>query len=103
MQSLQSGQQLASVVCDTRVIVVKAADGSATLTCGGEPMVPADREPVPTGNVPEELTGPSSMGKRYVDDAGSLEVLCIKPGAGQLAANGVPLQVKSTKPLPSSD
>jgi len=32
-----------------------------------------------------------------------LEVLCTKAGAGALAANGRPLELKSPKPLPSSD
>jgi hypothetical protein len=100
---LKPGAQLASVVCDTRVIVVKADDGVTDLTCGGRPMVPADRAPEPTGPVPDELTGPSVIGRRYVDEADSLEVLCTKAGAGMLAAGGIPLQVKAPKPLPSSD
>jgi hypothetical protein len=43
------------------------------------------------------------LGKRYVDEAGTIEVLCTKPGDGALALDGQPLEVKSAKPLPSSD
>ena len=43
------------------------------------------------------------MGKRYVDSAGSVELLCVKPGKGSLALDGVVLTVKDAKPLPASD
>ena len=43
------------------------------------------------------------IGKRYVNAAGDLELLCTEPGAGTLAAAGAPLTVKGAKPLPSSD
>ena len=43
------------------------------------------------------------MGKRYVTEDESLELLCTKPGAGSLAAGEAPLNVKGAKPLPSSD
>ena len=43
------------------------------------------------------------MGKRYVDDAGTLELLCTKPGDGVPAVAGEVLQLKEAKPLPASD
>ena len=43
------------------------------------------------------------MGKRYVDAAGTVELLCVKPGKGTLAADGVALLLKEAKPLPASD
>ena len=43
------------------------------------------------------------MGKRYVNEAGDLELLCTKPGDGALSAAGALLAVKGAKPLPSSD
>ena len=43
------------------------------------------------------------MGKRYVDEAGDLELLCTKPGEGSLTLAETPLTVKGAKPLPSSD
>jgi len=45
----------------------------------------------------------TQIGKRYVNAAGDLELLCTKPGTGSLAAGGAPLVVKGAKPLPSSD
>jgi hypothetical protein len=43
------------------------------------------------------------LGKRYVDESDTLELLCTKPGEGELAVDGLPLRLKSAKPLPSSD
>jgi hypothetical protein len=41
------------------------------------------------------------LGKRYVNEAGDLELLCIKPGDGSLAIDGVALGLKEAKALPS--
>jgi len=38
-----------------------------------------------------------------VDEAGTVELLCVKAGKGSLAIGGVALQTKDAKPLPSSD
>jgi hypothetical protein len=43
------------------------------------------------------------MGKRYVSEAGDLELLCTKPGEGSLGIGESLLQPKDAKPLPSSD
>ena len=43
------------------------------------------------------------MGKRYVDEAGTVELLCVKAGKGSLAIDGTILRTKDAKPLPSSD
>jgi hypothetical protein len=43
------------------------------------------------------------MGKRYIDEAETLEVLCVKSGDGSLAANGALLLQKDTKKLPKTD
>jgi hypothetical protein len=43
------------------------------------------------------------LGKRYVDDGDTMEVLCTKPGTGSLGADGASLQLKEAKPLPASD
>jgi hypothetical protein len=43
------------------------------------------------------------MGKRYTDAAETLELLCVRGGAGTLAVAGEPLQVKASKALPASD
>jgi hypothetical protein len=43
------------------------------------------------------------LGKRYINEAGDLELLCIKPGDGSLAVGAVALVLKEAKALPSSD
>lgn len=103
MTELKPGVQLASLVCETRVVVVLAGAGAGQLTCGGQPMVAVADATAPTGTVPPEHAGPTTIGKRYVDASGSLEVLCTKAGAGRLAVAGEPLETKAAKALPSSD
>ena len=103
MSELRAGTQLASVVCETRVVVVRADDPTVLLTCGGEPMVPVDRAADPAGEVAAGHVGPTAVGKRYVNEDGTLEVLCSRAGAGALAVGGVLLTAKDAKPLPSSD
>ena len=99
---LKAGLQLKSVVGTTEVVVIRAPEGGATLTSGGAPMVGRD-EDAPAADVQPGAEGAVLLGKRYVDAAGSIEVLCTKPGDGALALDGEPLEVKSAKPLPSSD
>ena len=99
---LKAGMQLKSVVGTTEVVVIRAPDHPGTLTSGGEPMVGRDDDAA-AGEVRYGSEGTVLLGKRYVDAAGSVEVLCTKPGDGALALDGEPLEVKSAKPLPSSD
>lgn len=49
------------------------------------------------------FSGGTQMGKRYVDADGTLELLCVKAGAGSLSLDGVALTTKEAKSLPSSD
>lgn len=55
------------------------------------------------GEVSAEAAGGTALGKRYVNEDESLEVLCTKPGDGSLALSGTPLGLKEAKPLPASD
>jgi hypothetical protein len=45
----------------------------------------------------------TKVGKRYVDADGTVELLCVKAGKGSLSIGGSALQIKDSKPLPSSD
>jgi hypothetical protein len=92
--------KLKSTVCDTEVLLVKVP-AAGVLSCGGAPMV-AERSG-DKGTVDPAFAEGTKMGKRYTDAAASLEALCIKPGAGSLALDGVALHLKDAKPLPSSD
>jgi hypothetical protein len=99
---LKAGTRLRSAVSDTEVIVIRTAVGDLTLTCGGLPLLNADDDS-PKGEIQAGHEGTILLGKRYVDEDDTLEVLCTKPGEGDLAVDGKPLQLKSAKPLPSSD
>jgi hypothetical protein len=98
---LRPGDQLASTVCSTRVVVVRAPGQSQpVIACGGSPMMPAAGAPaaLASGGAPATL-----IGKRYVDAAQTLELLCTSSGAGALSCDGAPMSVKAAKPLPASD
>jgi hypothetical protein len=98
----KAGTQLRSAVGTAEVVVIRAPDHGGTLTSGGVPMVGRDDD-VPAADIHPGSEGSVLLGKRYVDEAASIEVLCTKPGEGALALDGQPLEVKSAKPLPSSD
>jgi hypothetical protein len=98
--TLRPGDQLASTIGSTRVVVVRApAQGVPVLACGGSPMVaaPAGR-PAAADDDCRTL-----IGKRYVDAAGEVELLCTFSGAGELSCDGAPMTLKTAKPLPASD
>jgi hypothetical protein len=101
--TMRPGSQLASTVCGTRVIVVRAPAGEAPqIACAGSPMVPADGAGKPTS--PAAAAGDATLlGKRYVNADGTLELLCTSPGSGPLTCDGEPMTVKAAKPLPASD
>lgn len=99
----KAGTRLRSAVCDTEVMVIAAPPEGIELTCGGAPMLDI-AQARPEGAAPaEDAKGGTLMGKRYVNEDGSLELLCTKPGQGSLAVAGTALTVKGAKPLPSSD
>jgi hypothetical protein len=102
--NVSAGQRLRSQACTTEVIVVRAPDRPVELTCGGHPMA-TDRA-IGSGaaiGASSGTGGGTQLGKRYVDEPAGLEVLCVKPGSGTLAADGRDLTLKSAKPLPASD
>jgi hypothetical protein len=99
--SLRPGDQLASTESGVRVVVVRApGEGRPAIACGGSPMVPANGAPAAAsgGAAPTTL-----IGKRYVNAADTLELLCVSSGAGELSCDGVPMTIKAAKPLPASD
>lgn len=96
---MKPGTKLKSTVCDTEVMVIRGTD--ASVECGGAPM--AEEKPAQLGALSPNFSGGTMMGKRYVDEAGTIELLCVKPGKGSLSIDRVALQIKDAKPLPSSD
>ncbi len=97
---LKAGIRLHSAVSDVEVVVIKSPTGDVDVRCGGAPMAESGgKAPTPASD-PE---GSVELGKRYVDEDDTLEVLCTKAGAGQLTLGTRALVLKSAKPLPSSD
>jgi len=99
---LRAGQMLASAVDSTVVIVIRAPSAECMLTCGGVAMTDPS-EPVPAAEPDPSLMAGTQIGKRYVDEADTVQVLCTKAGTGTLAIDGKPLLIQAAKPLPASD
>lgn len=91
-----------SAVCASEVMVIAASGGELELCCGGAPMIAMSEQPSGAA-VDADFAEGTLLGKRYIDEAGTLEVLCTKPGDGSLAVGGTRLVLKENKPLPSSD
>ena len=82
--------------------MIAAPDGDVDVRCGGAPMLEISAEK-PGGEVDASAAGGTAIGKRYVNEAGDLELLCTKPGDGSLAVGDAAMVLKEAKPLPSSD
>jgi len=96
---MKPGTRLKSAACDTEVMVIRCAD--AAIQCGGAAM--AEVKPGEAAALSADFSGGTLMGKRYVDADAKYELLCVKPGKGSLAVDGVALVTKDAKPLPASD
>jgi len=102
MATIKVGARLKSNVCDTEVMIIACADTSASISCGGWPML--DAIATKTNGTPDPAHAAGTLlGKRYVNSTGKIELLCVKAGKGSLAVNGEALVLKDAKPLPSSD
>ena len=102
MSQYKPGVRLCSAVCTAEVVVIAAPAGDIDLSCGGALLL-EEGEEAAAGATLENTGEGTQLGKRYTDDSGELELLCVKPGEGSLAANNVALVIKGAKPLPSSD
>ena len=103
MAVLKAGSRLKSAVCSSELMVVVAPSGDVNLTCGGAPVIDIGADAPAGAAIDPDHKGGTQMGKRYTNEAGSIEVLCTKPGEGSLALDGTALEIKGAKPLPSSD
>lgn len=101
--TLKPGARLFSAVCTTEMIAVKAPAGDCALTIGGASPLSAAADRVAGGTAVEGHDGGVKMGKRYIDNDDTIELLCTKQGAGVPALNGELLILKEAKPLPASD
>lgn len=80
-----------------------ASGGDMEVACGGVAMIAMDETAPPGVSLAGDASGGSQLGKRYVNEAGDLELLCTKPGEGTLSVDGAALGLKEAKALPSSD
>ncbi|MFG1923368.1 hypothetical protein [Cryptosporangium sp. NPDC048952] len=99
---LRVGLTLLSAVDNTSVLVMRASSGDGVLTCGGAPMLEKGAADEAATADPAQLGG-TQLGKRYSDEANSIEVLCLTGGEGSLALDGRPLSIQGARPLPASD
>lgn len=99
---VKPGARFQSAVCDTQVAIVRTAESTVELCCGGQPMVPMGSD---RGDAAPEapFDAGTQMGKRYVTADDAVEVLVTKPGAGSLSVGDEALDLKEAKPLPASD
>ena len=102
MTALKVGARLKSNTCTGEVMVVVAPAEEVDLTCGGHPMTDVKDSATAAALDPEQAVG-IAIGKRYVTEAGDVEVLCVKAGDGSLAVNGALMLLKDTKQLPKTD
>jgi hypothetical protein len=97
------GTTLRSTTDATTVVVVRWGAEEAELGCGGAQMVDPRAADVPEAVADPAQQGGTQMGKRYVEEAKGVELLCTKAGTGTLTLDGAPLVLKGTKALPASD
>ena len=79
--NVKPGTRLHSAVCTTELIVVKAPGEDVDITIGGMPASLA-AEQRDGASVVEGHGGGTAMGKRYVNEGGTIELLCTKPAWG---------------------
>ena len=103
MKVLKLGSRHKSAVCETQIMVIRATAETVDLLCGGAPVIEVAAA-VPEGaTLSPQFSGGTLIGKRYVDTADKIELLCTKGGLGSLSLGSEPLDVKQAKALPSSD
>jgi hypothetical protein len=102
MRVLKPGLRLKSAVCSTEIMVIRSPGTEALISCGGTEMLAVTETPAGARLDPAHAHG-SLIGKRYVDAAEALELLCTKGGEGSISVDGQPVSIKQPKALPSSD
>ena len=100
---IKAGSRLKSAVCNTEVIAVKAPGIDMDIRCGGVHMIDPSETAVDGQPHDDAAADGTQMGKRYVDEDETVELLCTKPGDGSLGIGNALLAIKESKPLPASD
>jgi hypothetical protein len=103
MSVLKVGSKHRSAVCDTQIMVIRTVPDPLELCCGGVPMIGPGGQPPEAAVLDERFADGTLIGKRYIDEADRIELLCTKGGQGTLSLGADRLLVKQPKALPSSD
>ena len=103
MFPLKLGTKYRSAVCDGQIMVIRTVPDALDLRCGGVPLLPPGGEPPASASLDARFANGTLIGKRYIDEADKIELLCTKGGNGSLSLGETPLLVKQPKALPSSD
>jgi len=97
----KAGTKVKSAVCEAQVMVLRVPAVALDIRIGGAAVLLGAETGEAT--IDPALAGGLLTGKRYTDEAESMEFLCTKGGAGSLSVDGVVLGIKTAKALPSSD
>ena len=103
MKVLKLGSRHKSAVCETQVMVIRATAEPVDLRCGGESMIEMNADAPAGAALDPGFADGSLIGKRYINAADQIELLCTKGGRGSLSIGTEALDVKQAKALPSSD
>ena len=98
---LKAGQRVLDGTSAGEFIVIRAPDAAVDITIGAQAPLLDVRPQAPPESVPSGQA--VAIGKRYTSGDGSLELLCVKPGANLPVLGGSPLELVQPKPLPASD
>lgn len=101
---LKPGTRLFGACCTSEFVVVSSPSDDVDVRIGGHPALASVAER--SDDHPDVTTPPEAkpqMGKRYVNTAGTVELLCTKPGTGAAGVGEEILVIKDAKPLPASD
>lgn len=101
-RQFKAGMKLKSAVCDTQIMVLRVPADSLEIRIGGAPVLAGD-EAAGDAVLDPTLAGGSLTGKRYTDEAETMEFLCTKGGTGTITVDGLAIGIKQAKALPSSD
>ena len=96
---LKPGLKLNGTTSTAQVIVIRGT-GEVDIRCAGAIMSTDVAAETPAEGESDRTV---QLGKRYTDVAGTVDLLCTKPGVGPLSIGEVELQLKATKALPASD
>lgn len=103
MSVLKLGSKFKSAVCDTQIMTIRTIAEPLDLRCGGVPMLEAAAPSPKSLSIHDGFAGGTLIGKRYIDAADRIELLCTKGGKGALSLGDELLEIKQAKALPSSD